>query len=63
MDRLQIYMDVLEYSRLELAEDIGCNRSLIRYWLIGKCKPRGVYLERLCECLGIEPEMVEEEDR
>lgn len=58
MEKLQIYMDILEYSQVELARDIGVHHSNVGYWLSGKTKPKGHNLDKLCACLGVEPEMI-----
>jgi transcriptional regulator with XRE-family HTH domain len=56
--RLKLFMDALEYTQEELARDIGCHHSLVGYWIRGRYKPSSKYLPKLCDRLGVEPEMI-----
>lgn len=56
--KLRIFMDALEYNQYELARDIGCHHSLVGNWVTGKYRPSERYIDKLCDLLGVEPEMI-----
>lgn len=53
--RLKIAMQRKNIKSIELAEKIGCSRSLISQYLSGKCQAKQIIIYRMANVLGVTP--------